>query len=439
MNSNFKRWTEHLSAECVDMRVDLRYGEGSLPLELSHRFIVEQVIPQVVTKHPNLPSELLRVIESPTDSPPFSHRVSEVDSVVIVVNRIEQHELVEELLHSLLNNVETFSFNPDNVAIIYPLYPEERTPHGEVDDLLGNPESRGHLLHLHQPSKNESLKYVGDTPSNSTPVHVNECYLSADMKIGLGEVRPDVFYGATGGRMSVIPSVSGLRTINRNTKLRATGDIGHFNLDSISCVDMLEISRLAGLDFIINYVSDWQGNLAHIVAGEPYSSWLSGVDYSKSLAKAEYTKRADIAVVSAGGSPNDSTLYDAIDCLSAACEVTEYGGSIVLVAECAENLGPKGFLRGMSEFSSEVEVTTAAESDFEIGMEKARFFWNVLHSRNVVICSRLRESLVEERLHCTPVKDPQEGIEVAQNMLAASKKVAILNDGLRTKPILSIK
>ena len=419
------------------MRVDLRYGEGSLPLELSDRFSIEQVVPQTVTKHPNIDSELLRVIESPVDSLPFSQRVSEVDSIVVVVNRIEQPALMKELLNSLLNNVETFSFNPDNVSIIYPVSSEERVSKTEVDNLLGNPESRGHFLVLHNPDTKSALEVLGETPSYSTPVHVNEHYLCADMKIGLSEIRPDVFYGATGGRMSVIPSVSGIKTITRNAKLRATGDTGQFKLDTSSCIDMLETTQLAGLDFIVNSVSDWQGNVAHIVAGDPYSCWKSGVNSAISLARADYSKRADIAIVSAGGKPHDTTLYDSIDSLYPACEATEYGGSIVLVAECSEEAGPKGFIRGMSEFASESDVLTASETNFEIGFEKARFFWTVLSSRNVVICSRLRDSLVEERLHCTAVKDPQEGLEVAQGMLASSKKIAILNDGLRTTPKLT--
>ena len=141
--------------------------------------------------------------------------------------------------------------------------------------------------------------------------------------------------------------------------------------------------------------------------------------------------------MSAGGNHFDTTLYDAIDSLYSACEATEHGGAIVLVAECGEEVGPNGLIRGMSEFASEAEVLTAAETNFEIGFEKARFLWNVLSSRNVVICSRLRKSLVEERLHCTAVKDPQEGLEVAQSMLASSNKLAILNDGLRTTPKLS--
>jgi nickel-dependent lactate racemase len=419
------------------MRVDLRYGEGALPMELSDRFSLEQVTPQIVTEYPDMASELLRVIESPVDSLPFSHRVSDVDSIVIVVNQVENQVLIEELLNSLLNSVETFAFNPDNVTIIYPVALGSRILKTKVDAFLGSPESRGHTLILHKPLDVATTKLVGETPTHSTPVYINEVYLCADMKIGLGEIRPDAFYGATGGRMSVIPSVSGKRTIKRNSRLRAKGPIGQFNLETPSCVDMLEITQLAGLDFIVNSVSDWQNNLAHIVAGEPHSSWLSGVEAAKSIAKADYSRHADIAIVSAGGNPYDSTLYDAIDSLYPAHEVTEHGGAIVLVAECRDGVGPKGFVQGMSEFSSEPEILLATETNFEIGMEKARFFWNILNSRNVVICSRLRGSLVEERLHCTAVRNPQDGLEAAQNMLASSKKVTILSNGMRTVPLLS--
>ena len=416
------------------MRVDLRYGEGSLPFELDSNLSIEQLLPKTVAKHPNVLSELLRVQESPIDSPPLSERVSEVDSIAIVVNRLEHHKLIEDFLLSLLSSVETFAFDPDNVTIVYPLLPRERVMKDEVNDLLGNPEARGHMLVLHRPEKEADLNHIGETPSYSTPVYVNEAFLCADLKIGLGEIRPDVFYGATGGRMSVIPSVSGSKTINRNAKLRVGKTIGHFMMETPSCIDMLEVAQIAGLDFIINAVLDWRGNLAQVVAGDSRSSWKSGIESAFRIASVEYTRKADIAIVSAGGNPLDNTLYDAIDCLYPALEVTEHGASIILLAECNGDVGPNGFLRGMSEYSSEQEVLIASDTNFEFGMEKAYFFWNVLNSRNVIICSRLRESLVEERLHCTAVKDPQEGLEAAQSMLASSKKVVILNDASRTTP-----
>ncbi|MFW9890720.1 MAG: lactate racemase domain-containing protein [Candidatus Thorarchaeota archaeon] len=414
------------------MRIDLHYGEGLLPLEISSS--TEHVVPQTVDVHPNTAAELLRVLETPADSAPLSEIVSRANSISIVVNQIEHPELARNLLHFLLNSVETFSFNPDDITIIYPIDPDQRISSNEIDEMLGSPESRGHSLVLHNPNSNEMLNLVGETPSNSTPVFVNERFLCTDVKIGLGQIRPDVFAGATGGRMSVLPYASGIRTITRNTRLRTTHNFGPFNLTTPSCIDMIEASKLGGLDFIVNYVSDWLGNVAHICAGNPYSSWESGVDSAKMLANAEFTRRADIAIVSAGGYPSDLTLYDAIDSLHTAFEVTENGGAIVLIAECNKGVGPKGFIRGVSEFSSENDVTLAAEIGFELGFEKAQFFWNVLSSRKLVICSRLRHSLVEERLRSEAVRDPQEGLEVAQTMLASKRKIAVIPHGIRTVP-----
>lgn len=412
------------------MRVDLRYGDGSLPIELDSS--TDVVKPQTVEVHPNTSSELLRVLEDPIDSQPLSEIVSEANSIAIVVNRIEHPELVRNLLHFLLNSVETFSFNPDDITILYPLSPEQRASLDEIDEMLGFPQSRGHSLVLHDASSKD-LKLVGETPSHSTPVVANERFLCADAKIGLGEIRPDVFMGATGGRMSVLPYVSGDRTIHRNARLRIH-DFGPFAISTPSCVDMIEASQLGGLDFIANYVADWQGNVANIFAGDPYSSWKAGVESAKPVARANFARRADIAIVSAGGSPCDLTLYDAIDSLHAACEVTEIGGAIVLVAECSNDVGPNGFLRGASDFSSSDEVSVAAETNFEIGLEKAKFLWSVLDSRELVICSRLRRSLVDERFHSTSVKDPQEGLEVAKGLLASSKRIAVLPDGIRSVP-----
>ena len=69
------------------MRVDLGYGEGSLPIELDSS--TENIVPQTVDVHPNISAELLRVLEDPIDSSPLSKIVSEANSISIVVNRIE--------------------------------------------------------------------------------------------------------------------------------------------------------------------------------------------------------------------------------------------------------------------------------------------------------------------------------------------------------------
>jgi nickel-dependent lactate racemase len=260
--------------------------------------------------------------------------------------------------------------------------------------------------------------------------------MDADLKIGIDTIRSDVFVGATGGRMAILPHSAGMRSISRNLKLQATQPVGPFNLESAVCTDLEEAAKLASLDFIVNAVPDCNDKLHGVFSGNPFSAWQQGVTLAKQLTEIPIHHKADIAFVSAGGSQYDQTLFDAVDALYAGHKATEYGGVIVLVAECENGAGEDGFIRGVSECHSGDDVSLLAETSFEIGMEKARFFWEVLATRKVIICSRMRESLISERFHCHAVKDPKEGYELAKNLLVTSPRVAVIQHGSRSLPVM---
>jgi nickel-dependent lactate racemase len=128
-------------------------------------------------------------------------------------------------------------------------------------------------------------------------------------------------------------------------------------------------------------------------------------------------------------------LFNAIDSLYSASAVTRRDGVIVLVAECAKGLGPDGFRNSLFNSVSEEDILNQASSHFEIGMERAWFFRKILKSRQVIICSRLRESMVNERLHCDAVKDPQEGLELARQYTGLDAEISILPNGHAVIPI----
>jgi nickel-dependent lactate racemase len=417
------------------VRIDLRYGAGFLPLEIPQRFAADVVTPRTIIEQRDLMHEVNRTLESPPDSEPLSEMMKNAETVAVVVNSEQDVGLNRRLLDILLGILETTMTDPGNVTILFSSDAGTNAKHSDTDRMLGEPTARGHHLLLHDANEAEALCYLGDTATYSTPVTVNRALAEADFRIGIGTIRCNVFVGSTGGRMSVMPHACGFKTIARSTKLQATHPVGPFMIGSAACVDMDEISRIANLDFILNAVPDWQDNIAAIIAGEPYRSWSRGVNVAKALTEIPVQHRADIAVVSPGGESSDSTLYDAVDSLYAAHEATEYGGTILLVAECVDGPGRIGFLKGVSECKSASEVEIAAETGYESGMEKARFFWSILASRSLIICSRLRESLVTERLHGMAVRDPQEGLELARSKIVSTPRVAVIPQGNRTLPV----
>jgi nickel-dependent lactate racemase len=200
---------------------------------------------------------------------------------------------------------------------------------------------------------------------------------------------------------------------------------------------MAEACSMAGLDFILNSVEDWKGTVAEVFSGSPTESWELGVSAAQNLANVSLGQRYDLAVVSAGGFPTDGTLYDATEALNAGFQATRRDGVIMLVAECSKGVGPNGFLNGVSRFDSENDVLLAVETDFEIGMERARYLLRILESRTLILCSRLRSSLVEESLSCIPVRNPEEGLEVARQLTTPRARIAAFVDGTRTNPLMN--
>ncbi|TFG30656.1 DUF2088 domain-containing protein [Candidatus Thorarchaeota archaeon] len=417
------------------MRFNLQYGDGSLPLEIDNRAKVETIRPVTIVDIPNR-DMILNSLEKPETTASLSKLATKAQSAIVVINGEMDSGITATLLEVLLDFLRTQILRPENIAILCHELSDTSKQRSRLVDLLKSLVDLGHPLLPHDPTSSETLHFVGDTPTYCTPVSVNKAYSAAELKIGVGILRADVFVGATGGRMSVVPWAAGIKSIERNSKLRAIHPVGPYMIESATCIDLEEASRLAGLDYILNAIPDCKDHIAHIAAGAPFQSWRDSLGTVQKVTEAPIQYKADITITSAGGSNHDKTLFVAIDSLYSASQATEQGGVIILVAECPNGVGPAGFLRGISECKSESEVALLSETGFELGMEKARLFWNVLASRKIILCSRLRESMVSERLHCLAVRDPQEGLDLARSLMVSSPRIAIIPQGMRTIPYL---
>lgn len=287
---------------------------------------------------------------------------------------------------------------------------------------------------LHNPDREEGHIEVGVSPSIGNRILVDETVVGSELVVSVGSVIQDSFAGATGGRMAILPGVSHRQTINRNKTQQAIDGVSPFNLQTKSCMDMMEASQMAGLTLSVNLVYDRMGNLASVRAGVPEESWLQAVDDARQLALTDFTEAGDVVIVSPGGFPFDLTLYDAVDALFAASRVCRRDGVIVLVAECSQGVGPKGFVEGISQSGSQADALVRIQTGYSDGMEKSRYFWRILENHRLVICSGLRRSHVEERLYADAVQDPQEAVELAKNYAGIRPKVTVIECGNMTYP-----
>lgn len=411
------------------MRYSLAYGNGHLSVDFDTLGNTQEVVPKSVVAHPDIDGEVVTAIEHPVEANPPSKSLSDSSTVALVVDAPSPVCPSRSLLESVLSYLKGFGIGPANVTILAAHRVGFIHAEYEINRQLGDPMSSGHTLVIHDPNDSNSLSAIGETPSYHTPLEVNRAFLEADYRIGLGAILPDPLAGATGGGMSVLPGVSGQKTILRNMKLRVSTGNGLLDVTSPASVDTIEASYLSGLDFIINTVPDWKGSVADVVAGDALAAWHKGIETSRALSSATVSWMADVVLVSAGGYPFDQTLYDAVDCLSAAQQCCRNDGVIVLVAGCSEGLGPVGFRKGLFESKSEKDAISAAKRRFEIGLEKSRLFRHVTDRRKLVICSSLQEPLLEDRLMCTITSDLTEALEVARHHLGNWSNTILLPRG----------
>ncbi|MDF1538355.1 MAG: lactate racemase domain-containing protein [Candidatus Thorarchaeota archaeon] len=418
------------------MRYEIEYGDGVLPIEISRLYMLEHTLPKTVVESPHLESHFFQDAESSG----FLRSIADGDrrdsNIAIVLDNPFQCPNSKKILDSLMDLLEPLGTPLSNITLILAIPKHLRSNLDPLMSYLGNPGHRDCVVQVHDEKRESSLRHLGDSHTRSIPVYMNSRYTDATHRILLSSVRPSIFTGVTGGAASISSGICGQKTLHKFHRIVALNETGLFNVDGVVAETMNEITTLCPPDLAITTTHDNSGTLARIAVGDLQTSWASAIKDAQSITAARVQRRADIAIVGAGGRGFDGTLYDALESLHAGFTVTRTGGTILLIAECSYGPGPDGFVETVSLSESEQDVITHAETAFENGMERSRFFMKVLESRNLVICSRMRESLVTEKLHCVGVRDPQEGLDIATTKLGSHSKVTLVQNGSNINPVM---
>ncbi len=415
------------------LRESLPYGLGSLPLHLDTAN-AQRLSPRTLGVHPEPRKAIRRALGDPIGQQDIRPLISPGASTAIILDCHLGLTDITEVVDAVSEAFGSREGSDRDVSYIVSSSAGRMAARQFTSEINKCTSLQSDEVLLHNPDREGGHIEVGVSPSVGNRILVDETVVGSDLVVSVGSVIQDSFAGATGGRMAILPGVSHRQTINRNKSQQGIDGVCPFNLQTKSCMDMIEASQMAGLTLSVNLVYDRMGNLASVRAGAPEESWLQAVEDAKQLALTAYTEAGDVVIVSAGGYPFDLTLYDAVDSLFAASRVCRRDGVIVLVAECSQGVGPKGFVEGISQSGSQADALLRIQTGYSDGMEKSRYFWRILENHRLVICSRLRRSHVEERLYADAVKDPQEALELAKNYAGIRPKVTVIECGNMTYP-----
>ena len=222
----------------------------------------------------------------------------------------------------------------------------------------------------------ENLAYVGTT-SYGTPVWLDKRALACDKVILTGGVVYHFMAGFGGGRKSVLPGIAGRETIMKNHNLALNPGIGsgsnphvrsaNMCADNPVHADMMEAYSMVNPAFLLNVVVNDQQEIIAAFAGNWVTAHRAACGLVDRMYGVPVKEKTPLVIASAGGYPKDLNFYQTIKTLCNALEVSQEGGTIILVTKSEEGFGNEDTRRLIADYPNMLEREKALREVLALG------------------------------------------------------------------------
>ncbi len=289
-----------------------------------------------------------------------------------------------------------------------------------------------------------NMVYLGRT-SRGTEVSLNRLVVEADKVILTGGVIYHYMMGYGGGRKSIMPGVSSLKTIQQNHMLAMEKEVGagssalaanRMTKGNPAHEDMMEVAAFAKPDFIVNVVPNLNDEITGIFAGNWISAWLEATRMVDDIFGVEIEEQADIVIATAGGHPKDINLYQTQKTIDNAVYAMKPGGVVVILGECPDITEPKEFFDWFS-YPTPLEMEKAVRANFLISGWVAVRQIEYCRKGTVILLTRRDNFELAQKTGVLPVGTMDEALQLAYVKCGAKNpKITIMPQGANTFPML---
>lgn len=148
-------------------------------------------------------------------------------------------------------------------------------------------------------------KYIGKSEMG-TPIYVNKHLLENDLIIGIGGIYPHNQVGFGGGAKLIL-GACGYKTIKHLHSSREGATTGESTANEFR-KDLIEIARLANLNFIINNLVNSEREIIDIFAGDVHDTFDIGLKEARNLYVVPSPREYQFDLVIADSYPADSSI-----------------------------------------------------------------------------------------------------------------------------------
>jgi nickel-dependent lactate racemase len=294
------------------------------------------------------------------------------------------------VLPPILDTLAAAGVEPQRIEILVATGLHRANTDAELIEMIGADIAARYRIRNHIARLDAEHVHLGRT-SRGTEIWVDRGFMSAQLKIVTGLIEPHLMAGFSGGRKAVVPGLAGVETMrSAHGPVMLEGHVGPGILaDNPFHEDLLEIARLARVDFLLDVSIDRQRRITGVFAGNIEAAHATGTAAVERALRVDLDAPAHIVIVTAAGHPLDATFYQAIKGPTAALNIVRRGGTIILAAECREGIGSPEFcellrnLRDNDDFMARV----TSPGFFRLDQWMAQHLCQVLRKAELVLVS----------------------------------------------------
>ncbi|MGA9187472.1 MAG: nickel-dependent lactate racemase [Methanosarcina sp.] len=409
-------------------KIPLAFGSTVIKLEIPERNISSVILPSEPKKMGDAAFLIKKALENPIKSRRLSEIVNPDSRVAIIVSDVTRPTPTAKILPPLLEELRLGGAKDKNIIIIFALGLHRHQTEEESKKLVGEEIYKNIRCIQHDTRR---CRRIGVT-SRGTPIEIFEDVLDADIIIGTGSIEFHYYAGYSGGAKSVLPGVSSQEAVLTNHKMMIEEKAVSGRVDGPVRQDMEEAAKISGLDFILNVVLNSKKEIVAAVAGDFIEAHRKGVEVVDFMYKVP-VEPADAVIVSCGGFPKDINLFQANKALDNATQAVKEGGSIILVAECAEGIGNQVYECWNRECRSPDEAIERFKHCFEFGGHKTAIVAKVAKKFKLYLVSKLPDEQTR-----TAFFTPMASLEDALSAVLSKNpdaKIHLMPHGGQTLPV----
>ncbi len=424
----------------------LRYGKGSVTVDLPEDRITTVVTGKDSPALPDLEAAYLHALDHPIDSAPLRYMVKPGETVAIAVSDITRvWQQNDRTLPLLLNYLNEAGIPDDRIRVIIAVGGHRQNTESEFLEICSPAVCHRVRVVNHKAWERENMVPIGRT-SRGTEVAINTIAAEADRILLTGGVVYHYMVGYGGGRKSVIPGICALETIKQNHLHILGREVGSgTNPICASAVtdgnplheDMMEIAALARPDFLVNIVPNLAGDIAGVFAGNWASAWWKATRMVDEIYGVPIPALSDIVIATAGGYPKDINLYQTQKTIDNACHAMKPGGAAIILAECPDIREPKEFFDWF-EYTDRLEMEKALRADYVLAG------WLAFHQHEyrdkglIILVTRPENFAYAEKARLHPAASVEEALRIARSHCRVERPtLTVMPQGANTLPLLN--